>query len=438
MTSDSVVMGPTRPETRESGPAETRQLRFLELLAASAADLLDANDLAAALDRLFRMIRTELKLDVFFHYSYDEDAGLDLAAHGGLTADEAKESTHIKVGEAVCGWVALHRKPLISSDVLHSTQTYDAFARRMRLDAYVCTPLLHAGKLLGTLAFGRRGTPSFDEVEVRFLQTLSSYVALAKHRVETDNALRAGIAERERLLAERGDMERRVVELTRAGALGAVAATIAHELNQPLSAAANFLSAIRLDPNPDTEATRERAGAAEAQLQRAGEIIRRIRRMVSHEDLTLEVRQLKPIVSEAIDLVGAAAPGPLPVFRIEIGEAASRAMVDHVQLVQILANLLRNAAEATESAGGGLVIIETRARSADEIEIRVIDNGPGVPADIRKALFQPGLGSSSSGLGVGLAISRNLVEAHGGSIRVEDTPGGGATFCFTLPAVASY
>ncbi len=438
MISDSVVISEAMPETREGGLAETRQLRFLELLAASAADLLDASDLGPALDRLFRMIRIELKLDVFFHYSYDEDAGLDLAAHGGLTALEAEESTHIRVGEAVCGWVAQHRTPLITSHVQDSTETHDIFARRMGLDAYVCTPLLHAGKLLGTLAFGRRGAPSFDEAEVRFLQTLSSYVALAKHRIGTDNALRAGIAERERLLAERGEMERRVIELTRAGALGAIAATIAHELNQPLSAAANYLSAIRLDPNPSTDGTRERAGAAEAQLLRAGEIIRRIRRMVSHDDLTLEIHLLQPIITEAINLVGAAAPGPLPVFRIEIGEAAARALVDHVQLVQILANLLRNAAEATEGAGGGLVIIETRARSAGEIEIQVIDNGPGVAADIKEALFQPRLGTSSSGLGVGLAISRNLVEAHGGSIRVEDTPGGGATFCFTLPAVAIY
>ncbi|MBC9032382.1 GAF domain-containing protein [Sphingomonas sp. JC676] len=438
MTSDSVVISQDGPETRENGLAEARQLRFLELLAASAADLLDANDLGSALDRLFRMIRTELKLDVFFHYSYDEDAGLDLAAHGGLTADEAEAGARIQVGEAVCGWVAQHRKPLIASHVQDSIEAHDAFARRMGLDAYVCTPLLHAGKLLGTLAFGRRGTLSFDETEVRFLQTLSSYVALAKHRIGTDDALRAGIAERERLLAERGDMERRVIELTRAGALGAIAATIAHELNQPLSAAANYLSAIRLDADPTADATRERAAAAEAQLQRAGEIIRRIRRMVSHEDLTLEVHLLKPIITEAINLVGAAAPGQLPLFRIEIGDAASRAMVDHVQLVQILATLLRNAAEATESADGSLVIVETRARSADEIEIRVIDNGPGVAADIREALFQPGLGTSSSGLGVGLAISRNLVEAHGGTIRVEDTPGGGATFCFTLPAVAAY
>jgi len=437
MISDSIVISQNRPEARDGGLAEPHRQRFLELLAAGAADLLDASDLGQALDRLFRMIRIELKLDVFFHYSYDQDCGLNLTAHGGLTSDEAEQGARIQMGEAVCGWVAQHRKPLIGSHVQDSVEAHDAFARRMRLDAYICTPLLHGGKLLGTLAFGRRGTPSFDEAEARFLQTLSSYVALAKHRIGTDEALRAGIAERERLLAERGEMERRMIELTRAGALGAIAATIAHELNQPLSAAANYLSAIRLDPAPNADATRERARAAEAQLQRAGEIIRRIRRMVSHDDLTLETHRLEPIVAEAISLVGAAAPAPLPAFRVEIGEAASHAKADHVQLVQILANLLRNAAEATENAPGGLVVIETRSRPGGEIEIRVVDNGRGLAADVREALFQPGLSSSPGGWGGGLTISRNLVEAHGGSIRVEDTPGGGATFCFTLPAVAA-
>jgi len=413
---------------------ESRQFRFLELLAASAGDLLQADDIAAALDRLFRMIRTELRIDAFSHYTADRDDGLGLLAHGGLTPDEAETSARLRLGDEVSGRVAQTRQAIIASHVQQSQDPIDARAQRMGIDAYVCLPLLHTGELLGTLGFARRGTASFDPDEIRFLTTFAAYVALAKHRMTTDRALRAGIAERERLLAERMAMERKVVELTRMGALGAVAATIAHELNQPLSAAANYMSAIRLDPAPQADAIRERARSAEAQLQRAGEIIRRIRRMVSHNDLILEANALQPIVVEAINLVCAAKAGRLPEFRVEVDTVPEPVTLDRVQIVQVLANLLRNAAEATAGAEKPFVIVQARRRSPDEIELRVIDNGPGIPADMQPTLFQPQLGKSSKGMGLGLTISRNLVEAHGGTIRVEDTPGGGTTFCFTLPA----
>lgn len=425
------------PDCSSDGLVESRQLRFLQLLAASAGDLLQADDITAALDRLFRMIRTELRIDAFSHYTTDEQDGLGLLAHGGLTPDEAETGARLRLGDAISGRVAQTREPIIASHVQQSQDPMNDRARRMGVDAYVCLPLIHTGELLGTLGFGRRGTASFDADEVRFLTTFAAYVTLAKHRIITDRALRAGIAERERLLAERMAMERKVVELTRMGALGAVAATIAHELNQPLSAAANYMSAIRLDPAPQPDAVRERARAAEAQLQRAGEIIRRIRRMVSHNDLVLEANPLRPIVTEAINLVTAAKPGRLPEFRIELDHAPEQVRLDRVQILQVLANLLRNAAEATAGAEKPLVIVQARHRTPDEVEVRVIDNGPGIPADAQPALFQPQLGKSSKGMGLGLAISRSLVEAHGGTIRVEDSPGGGTTFCFTLPQGAS-
>jgi C4-dicarboxylate-specific signal transduction histidine kinase len=421
---------------RDGRADESRQFRFLELLSASAADLLEADDLTIVLDRLFRMIRSELGLDAFSHYSFDDEGGMGLLAHGGLPPGEAETAARIRVGDEISGHVAQTRKPLIASHVQQSDNPMDARAKRMGIDAYACLPLIHRGTLLGTLAFGRRATPSFDEDEIRFLTTLATYVTLAKHRIVTDRALRLGIAERERLLAERMEMERKVVELTRMGALGAVAATIAHELNQPLSAAANYISAIRLDPSQQNEAIRERARAAEAQLQRAGDIIRRIRRMVSHNDLILEANAIRPIVEEAINLVGAARIERLPLFRIEVDDDARHAMLDRVQIVQVLGNLLRNAAEATSGIDKPIVVIQSKARPGNEIEIRIVDNGPGIPAERQAALFQPQLGQSQKGMGLGLAISRNLIEAHGGSIRVEDTPSGGATFCFTLPAAS--
>lgn len=420
---------------RQSAPAETRRLRFLELLAACAAEMLEATALEPVLDRLFLRIRDVLRLDTFFHYAHVGDGRLELVAHAGLSAVEFAECARILLGQGVCGSAAERREAIVLDQLQERDDEITDFLRKIGMDACACSPLVHGGALLGTLGFCRSGA-AFDADEIQFMQTLSSYVSLAKHRIRVDAELRAGLAERDRLLAEQRAMEQKVIELTRIGALGAVAATIAHELNQPLAAAVNYTSAIRLAANPDPARTVELAREAEKQMLRAGDIIRRIRRMVSPNGLDLDDVDLRATAEEAIGLVRGTLGGQLPVMDIAVGDGAAIAYADQVQLVQVLANLLRNAIEATVGTAAPRVIVETRRTVDADIEIRIVDNGPGVSADARAAMFQPGSGQLGSGQGLGLAISRSLVEAHGGSIRVEDTPGGGATFAFTVPSAS--
>ncbi|OAN57169.1 sensor histidine kinase [Sphingomonas sp. TDK1] len=429
-----------RPSDQAPGAAteDAPSYRFLELLSASATDLLQSEDLAPTLDRIFDLIRSEVELDVLFHYAFDTQAqGLNLHAWAGLTENQATDWERVPLGVALCGSVAATLEPIVADNIQQSEEPRLAYARAMGLDACICMPLLHKGVLLGTLAFGRRRPGGFTDAELQFLQTLASYVTLAKHRIGVDRELRARLQERDRMLAERVTIERQMIELTRASALGSIAATVAHELNQPLSAAVNYLAAIRLSPSSD-DRIRDLGSAAEQQLQRAGEIIRRIRRMVRHDDLVLETRAITTAIEEAIHLVRAAAPRLLPPLTIEVGAEAQQARFDNVQIVQVLANLLRNAGEACHLHGDARIHVTAERHSPDEVTIRVIDTGPGVPAEQRGILFQPGLGdgrcSTGSGLGLGLAISLHLVEAHGGRIWAEETQGGGATFAFTLPA----
>jgi signal transduction histidine kinase len=419
-------------------PADAPPYRFLELLAVSASDLLQAEDLAPALDGIFGLIRSEVELDVFFHYAFDvQGQGLDLNAWAGITPEQVVDWQRVPLGVAICGGVAESLQPMIARDIQQSDDPRLAYARDMGLDACFCTPLLHKDVLLGTLAFGRRGSRGFTDAELQFLQTLASYVTLAKHRIEVDQELRARLQERDRMLAERVTIERQMLELTRASALGSIAATVAHELNQPLSAAANYMAAIRLSPVSDEQA-RDLSGAAEQQLQRAGEIIRRIRRMVRHNDLVLETRSVTTSIEEALNLVRAAAPRLLPPVAVRVAAEAGYARFDNVQIVQVLANLLRNAGEACQNHADAAILITAERHDLDEVTLRVIDNGAGIAPERRHVLFQPGLGNgrcdTSGGLGLGLAISHHLVEGHGGRIWAEETPGGGATFAFTIPA----
>lgn len=186
-----------------TGPAVEGGLprRYLTLLGEAAGALLSADDAAAMVDRLFGLIRDELRLDVFFNYRLDGDT-LTLEAHGGLTVEEAASGASLSVGQAVCGCVARDRRPYQVFGVQRSEDDMVAFVRALGIDAYACTPLLHGNDLLGTLGFGRRWAERFDEDELSFLHTISHYVALAKYRLKIEAELRAGIASRERLLGE--------------------------------------------------------------------------------------------------------------------------------------------------------------------------------------------------------------------------------------------
>ncbi|MHA6720864.1 sensor histidine kinase [Sphingomonas sp. RS6] len=395
-------------------------------------------DLAPALDRIFGMIRVELSLDIFFHYDWTGAVGR-LIAHGGLSPADAEQFATLEFGEGVCGSVALSRKLLIAANISDLDEPRFDPAKALQIEAFFAAPLVHGEVLLGTLAFGRRYPAHFDQSEIRFLETLCSYVSLARHRISVDRELRARIEERDQMLAERIDIERKVIELTRAGALGSIAATVAHELNQPLAAATNYMAAARLTPGCDARIS-ELTRSAEAQLQRAGEIIRRIRRMVHDDDVAFEIRPLAPVIQEAIAMVRSASPRRLPDIVVGLAPNADSACFDHLQIVQVLANLLQNAAQACDSHEGRTIQITAQAASADELVVSVADDGPGIAPDLRERLFLPSLDgrrrTAGIGPGLGLSISNSLIEGHGGRMWASETPGGGATLSFTLPRAA--
>lgn len=215
--------------------------RYLTLLGEAAGALLSADDSAAMVDRLFALIRDELRLDVFFNYRLDGDM-LTLEAHGGLTAEEAASSASLSVGQAVCGCVARDRRPYQVFGVQRSEDDMVAFVRALGIDAYACTPLLHGNDLLGTLGFGRRWAERFDEDELSFLQTISHYVALAKYRLKIEAELRAGIASRERLLGELNHRVRNALQTA-----VAVVRLGAADLSDPAARSALAGAATRLE-----------------------------------------------------------------------------------------------------------------------------------------------------------------------------------------------
>ncbi len=241
-------------------------------------------------------------------------------------------------------------------------------------------------------------------------------------------------------LTDRQESDRRLHEaqdellhISRLSEMGQMASSLAHELNQPLSAISNYLAgAERLIGRGDYAATAIAFGKAVAQVDRAAQIIRRLRDFVSKGEAERRTESLPKIIEEAsaLALVGAKSEGVRAT--IDLDPAARWAFVDKIQIQQVLVNLVRNAVEAMASAPRRELAIVTR-RSGETIEVAVADTGPGIAELIKARLFQPFVTSKATGMGVGLSICRSIVESNGGRLWAEDNEGGGAVFRFTLP-----
>lgn len=248
------------------------------------------------------------------------------------------------------------------------------------------------------------------------------------------------LTERQQTEARLQELQAELVHISRLSAMGEMASALAHELNQPLSAIANYvkgshrLLAARSDP--DTERLRDALDKAAEQALRAGEIIRRLRDFVARGETEVQIESLSKLVEEAsaLALVGAKQHGVLVRFNLD--PRADMVYADKVQVQQVLLNLLRNAIEAMAESDSPRreLAITTRAIDDDMVEASVADTGHGIAPEIVAQLFQPFITTKKHGMGVGLSISRTIVEAHGGSLWAEAGPGGGAVFRLTLRA----
>ncbi len=232
-------------------------------------------------------------------------------------------------------------------------------------------------------------------------------------------------------------LQSELVHVSRLTAMGEMASAIAHEINQPLSAVTNYLNGCRrLLAGEDRLGTvRKALDSASEQALRAGQIIRRMRDFVSRGESERRVESLSRLVQEAaaLALVGAAERGVRVSF--EVDPRADLVVADKVQVQQVLVNLIRNAIEAMEDTERRELGIGTQLDDG-MLAVRVDDTGSGISEDIAQRLFQPFATTKATGMGVGLSISRTIIEAHGGQIEALPRPGGGTTFRFTLPAAS--
>ncbi|MBR0550972.1 PAS domain S-box protein [Stakelama marina] len=246
----------------------------------------------------------------------------------------------------------------------------------------------------------------------------------------------------ERLLAQERlyDLRTELAHVSRVNTMGEIAAGIAHELNQPLSAMVNFLGAAKMMLKPEAprpEQATEVVQLASEQAMRAGDIIRRLRQFVSRGEVEMHPLHLDKVVEESVALMQLGGGQYDITLDIDLSDDLPRALADRVQVQQVLVNLLRNAIEELRKMPKDQRRIGIRAKQIDAevIEMCIEDSGPGLPDNMLDQLYTPFVSTKKTGMGVGLSICRRIVEAHDGTLTAENKEEGGAVFRFTLPAM---
>lgn len=244
------------------------------------------------------------------------------------------------------------------------------------------------------------------------------------------------LTERQRTEERLESLQAELIHVSRVSAMGTMASTLAHELNQPITAVAAYAETVRdllQDPDPENfPMMREALDDTAKEALRAGHIVRRLRDFVARGEVEKTIERLPPLINEAavLGLMGAREKEVDPTF--DLDPYASPVLVDKVQIQQVLINLIRNAVEAMSESPVRKLRVSTRPDQNGFVRVTVADTGPGVAPEVCAQLFTAFVSTKAEGMGLGLSICRTIVEANGGRIWMEPAAGGGTEFHFTL------
>jgi PAS domain S-box-containing protein len=249
------------------------------------------------------------------------------------------------------------------------------------------------------------------------------------------------ITERKRAELEAQELRRNLAHAGRVTLLGQLASALAHELSQPLGAILRNAEAAEImlqTSSPDLDELRAIVTDILSDDKRAGQVIERLRSLLKRRSLDLQPIELPSVIAEVMSLVRADAAARQVKLAYSAAPNLPRVQGDRIHLQQVLLNLLVNALDALDGCAPDRRSIQVSARQPDPatVEVRVVDHGPGIPAESHARLFEPFFTTKAKGMGMGLAVSRTIIEAHKGKLWVENPPEDGACFCFTLRAAS--
>jgi len=342
---------------------------------------------------------------------------------------EAIDGAVIGPSVGSCGTAAYRAEPVIVSDIATDPLWADFrdLASAHGLRACWSTPILSsAGKVLGTFATYYREPRSPSSQEQNVIERITHLAGIAIEREQGEEALRQAQAD--------------LARVSRATTMGELTASLAHEVNQPIAAAvtnANTCLRWLTRDHPDVEEARAAAMRIVKDGTRAAEIVSRIRHLFKKGTSERELVDVNDVIREMIVLLRGETTRYNIIVGMELAADLPQVMVDRVQLQQVLMNLMINGIEAMKDAEGTRELdISSQQTQNEEIVVSVSDNGVGLPPQHTEQIFNAFFTTKPHGTGMGLRISRSIVESHGGRLWAANNSPRGASFCFTLPSKA--
>jgi PAS domain S-box-containing protein len=403
--------------------------RILEMIAGDAP-------LEEILEKLVLVVETQFAGLLCSVLLLDED-GLH-ARHGAapsLPIAYAKAIDGLSIGPQAgsCGTAMYRREPVVVTDILQDPlwEAYRDVAEPYGFRACWSTPIVaHSGRTLGSFAMYYREPCSPSPAETRALELATHLAGIAIER-------KLAREERERLRRAQADL----VHINRVTTMGELTASLAHEVNQPIAAAVtNAKTCLRwlTRDQPDVEEGRAAAMRIVKDGTRAAEIIKRIRLLFKKGTPERESVEVNEVIREMTVLLRSEAARYVVSIRTELAADIPQVIADRVQLQQVLLNLMINGIEAMKDADGGReLVIKSQRAETEQVLVAVNDTGVGLPAQQADQLFNAFFTTKPHGTGMGLSISRSIVESHGGRLWAANNSPHGASFCFTLPTRAA-
>ncbi len=401
-----------------------RRRRSLRLLADTATRLLLTEEPSELINELFHELADHLDLEVFLHYVVQDDGSLRLSACAGISEQERAELEHVDTRQNVCGAAVREGRCIVLEQGRPCGDPRSAWICALGVRAYACHPLVARGRVIGTLSFGSRQRDCFSEPELQLMRTVCEQVAMA--------------VERQRLVRE---LELRAAELAKANrAKDNFLAVLSHELRTPLTPVLATAAMLQRDSRL-SEDVRESIDVirrnAELEARLIDDLLDLTRIVRGKVELDRRPVGVDTILRRAVEVCRPEADARRLHLDLDLSCEPLIVDADAARLQQVFWNVLKNAVKF--SPPGGSIAIRCRPDAGDAV-VEIRDDGIGIEPDALGRIFnafeqaERRVTRQFGGLGLGLAISKTLVELHGGTISAASAgPGSGATFTIRLP-----
>jgi PAS domain S-box-containing protein len=415
-------------ESKRAEALRDGESRILEMIVRDAP-------LEEILENLVRVVEAQFAGLLCSILLLDEDG--QHARHGAapsLPEPYSKAIDGLCIGPTAgsCGTAMFRKEPVVVTDILVDPlwEPYRGVAGPYGLRACWSTPILaHSGKVLGSFAMYYREPRSPSSAETHALEMATHLAGIAIER-------KLAHEERERLRQAQADL----AHINRVTTMGELAASLAHEIKQPISAAVidakTCLRWLGRDA-PDTSEARGAASRVVTDVTRAADIISSIGSLFKKGALQREVVDVNELIREMIVLLRSEANRYSISICTELAEHLPKVMANRVQLQQVFLNLMLNGIDAMKEMSGGPELTIKSEVDHGELTVTVRDTGVGLPAERAEQIFRAFFTTKDNGTGMGLSISRSIIESHGGRLWFSGNSGRGATFQFTLPATTA-